>query len=1632
MSIAAIRESVIRAGLDATAYEAGAKRVQAANTAMAASGDRVATTQERTTRTTTTSAGAVERLQRELDRTYQAQRRFEQAQDRIGQATQRGLVSQARGAELLDLARQRYLGAGQAAQTAAGGIDRFGVAGNAAVGVAEGMNSRLGTLGAGLSALGPAGAIAGAGLGLVVTVLTAGVRAAEEFERLSLRTAAVVRATGGAAGFSAEEIRGLSQEIARNTLASTAGVEAAAAKLLTFRSVAGETFERTLRAAQDLAAVGFGTIESASVQLGKALENPIQGVSQLAEVGVSFSAAQREVIRSLVETGQAAEAQRVILAAVELQVGGAGRAEAGGLAGAYDTLGQNIEEFLVRIGNTGPIQAATGALNLLAAAIRGVDNATGGRSERETLQQSIAAAQLRVAQARAAIPNPDNIDSSFRSQFDRAAMRGVVAQREAALRAAESSLRTLNDQLAEMDKEAQQQRFGQFVQGERARLAAEKEAAEGRLTTLRTALDRDQAARDAHAKRVREIDRFRNLGLIDAAEATRLGVLAQQDLDKALTKTAEAHRAVAREAADADAHVKAYLADQAKAAAETEAAQRRVAQEMERWSERSFDAVANIGERAFDRLGDTLVDVFVRGQGASVNFANVLRGVIASAAADLGKLAFVNPLLNSVFTSSSGPRPTLAAAFGGGGLGGLGQLLGISGLLPSGGLGGMPGLFGIGASGAAGGGGMLSGLGDMLGLSNLLPGGGLGGLFSGALGATAITGWGTSTSAALGAMGGAYGPASLAQLNAFGGGGLMGGAGATFGQLLGGAGAGFGAGMLLNGLLGGNQTGGMIGSGLGSGLGALLGSLTPLGPLGGALIGGLLGGGGGGLFGPGESVKGWSYAIKAANPNPAYGDAFGDQIRMDDVFFNESGRAQFDQANAAIAQINEFLAARGLTVRGARAVGGNKDGPDASWGGAASFNDAFATFQFGTKDNATLAASLAGRSFADPGKLQEWVDGFLAAQQAIEALTAEPVAAFQAQLDALNASFDAAIETARKYGLAEDGLTVARDRALAALEAQRAETLRQTSTDLALRRMVAGGGGMEADLAQQAENARREVAAFTVALDALGLSAAENAALLVDLEETQAAERAAIIRRYGEEAAAALRQAGGTIRQYLDRLASGTAAGASPTDRLAAAQAQFDRDRTLSMGGDRDALGRVTGSADALLSAGRDMFASAPEFQAILASVRGGLEGLPVLQSYDAMQAASLTAIQAAIEAGTLNTAIVPGGNTVQIANLGELTGIASGLALLHATAADQLQTAVNQVGTLISLGAYLAAANAYAEAGNWRLHHLAQLGEAINGNATLANRIAAEASAASVAGFGALTTVTVDSNAAITTSLALANTLLAANDNRLRDLNTSLHTIDRSARDVNASLATVDARIANGLAAVVLAQNAGNIIAVDASAVDTQGRAITNTHLAALLAATQAGTAHGLVTAGQIQVVANRAHSAVLHIATHQQYTLQGNAIASAQLARLLDLNASLGAIDRSARDINASLATVDARVAAVQAAQTAGNVIAVDAANATVAALNAANLITATGAEVTVSALNAGNTIQATYFAQSMGYQAALVAQVQTMTQQLADLRQAVQQAGVVVAQETRAGAQFVGVRVEQVDDTLRRNAA
>jgi hypothetical protein len=166
----------------------------------------------------------------------------------------------------------------------------------------------------------------------------------EKLQRNMLRTEAIISATGKTAGFSAEQLHQQARELALATLQSTEGVMQAQQILLTFRSVAGDTFTRTTELAADLATVTGTSLTGAMTQLGKALEDPIRGIGALRKSGVSFTADQQKIIKSLVDTGRQAEAQKLILDELARQYGGVSRKEAEGLAGAQDTLGQRIQE----------------------------------------------------------------------------------------------------------------------------------------------------------------------------------------------------------------------------------------------------------------------------------------------------------------------------------------------------------------------------------------------------------------------------------------------------------------------------------------------------------------------------------------------------------------------------------------------------------------------------------------------------------------------------------------------------------------------------------------------------------------------------------------------------------------------------------------------------------------------------------------------------------------------------------------------------------------------------------------------------------------------------------------------------------------------------------------------------------------------------------------------------------------------------------------------------------------------------------------------------------------------------------------------------------------------------------------
>ncbi|MDD3182309.1 MAG: phage tail tape measure C-terminal domain-containing protein [Alphaproteobacteria bacterium] len=259
----------------------------------------------------------------------------------------------------------------QTGKPASSALKALGAAANDVKGAATGLAGQIGPLGSGLAAIGPAGLAAAAALAAMTLGLKAALSATMAEEQAQNRLQGVLKATGYASGLTRQEIVDMAEDMERSTLTSSEAVEGAAAIMATFRSVAGDTFKRSIHLAQDMSAVFGQDLRSSATQLGKALEDPIQGITALRRVGVSFTDSQKEVIAKLVETGKHAEAQRLILDALAQQVGGAGRAETQGLTGATHRLSVAWDDMLKTIGKTEAVGGTAEAiLNRLASTFR--------------------------------------------------------------------------------------------------------------------------------------------------------------------------------------------------------------------------------------------------------------------------------------------------------------------------------------------------------------------------------------------------------------------------------------------------------------------------------------------------------------------------------------------------------------------------------------------------------------------------------------------------------------------------------------------------------------------------------------------------------------------------------------------------------------------------------------------------------------------------------------------------------------------------------------------------------------------------------------------------------------------------------------------------------------------------------------------------------------------------------------------------------------------------------------------------------------------------------------------------------------------------------------------------------------
>lgn len=161
----------------------------------------------------------------------------------------------------------------------------------------------------------------------------------------------VIVSTGGKAGVTADQITSMAAELQNVTKFSDDAIIAGDNLLLTFTNIGKDVFPEATETMLNMSQALKQDLKGSAIQLGKALNDPIKGITALSRVGVSFTESQKEMIAKLVETGDIVGAQKVILAELNTEFGNAARAAGETFSGKLERLKNQFGEIKESIGN---------------------------------------------------------------------------------------------------------------------------------------------------------------------------------------------------------------------------------------------------------------------------------------------------------------------------------------------------------------------------------------------------------------------------------------------------------------------------------------------------------------------------------------------------------------------------------------------------------------------------------------------------------------------------------------------------------------------------------------------------------------------------------------------------------------------------------------------------------------------------------------------------------------------------------------------------------------------------------------------------------------------------------------------------------------------------------------------------------------------------------------------------------------------------------------------------------------------------------------------------------------------------------------------------------------------------------
>lgn len=199
-------------------------------------------------------------------------------------------------------------------------------------------------------------AVAGAAIVGSLALIGKGLQDAAESQKVFAQTEAVLKSTGQTANGTAKELQAFASSLQAATGFSDEAILSGQNLILTFKNIQNQAgagndiFDQTTQAVLDFARATGTDISSASMKFGRALNDPIKGMTALTRVGITFTDSQKEQIKTLVQSGDLLTAQKLILGELEKKFGGSAAAYASTFSGQLDILNNSLNDMSEEIG----------------------------------------------------------------------------------------------------------------------------------------------------------------------------------------------------------------------------------------------------------------------------------------------------------------------------------------------------------------------------------------------------------------------------------------------------------------------------------------------------------------------------------------------------------------------------------------------------------------------------------------------------------------------------------------------------------------------------------------------------------------------------------------------------------------------------------------------------------------------------------------------------------------------------------------------------------------------------------------------------------------------------------------------------------------------------------------------------------------------------------------------------------------------------------------------------------------------------------------------------------------------------------------------------------------------------------